>query len=141
MPVASARLSYSVQIHDFARAHRVFQDGVDHCEERGIFSHSAYIRAYYTAYEFDRAEWTQAARIATELMKSSAVTGIQQRDYHDHPCAGAPTPMHSRTEAVAAASARGIVSVDQPPPYNKQMEIDFGRAPCLESLEVQRVSL
>jgi len=72
-------LFYSVLIHDFAYACRVFQDGVEYCEERGIFSHSAYIRAYYTACELDRGDWTEAARIATELMSSSAVTAIQQR--------------------------------------------------------------
>jgi DNA-binding CsgD family transcriptional regulator/tetratricopeptide (TPR) repeat protein len=72
-------LFYAVLIHDFARARRVFQDGVEYCEERGIFSHSAYIRAYYTACELDRGDWTEAARVATELMNSSAVTGIQQR--------------------------------------------------------------
>jgi ATP/maltotriose-dependent transcriptional regulator MalT len=72
-------LFYSVLIHDFARAYRVFQDGVEYCEERGIFSHSAYIRAYYTACELDRGEWTEAARIATELLSSSEVAGVQQR--------------------------------------------------------------
>ena len=72
-------LFYSVLLHDFARAQRVFQEGVEYCEERGIFSHSAYIRAYYTTFELDRGEWTEAARIATELMNSSAVTGVQQR--------------------------------------------------------------
>jgi DNA-binding CsgD family transcriptional regulator len=72
-------LFYSVLIHDFARAYRVFQDGVEYCEERGIFSHSSYIRAYYTACELDRGEWTEAARIATELLSSSAFTGVQQR--------------------------------------------------------------
>ena len=72
-------LFYSVLMHDFARARREFQDGVEYCEERGIFSHSAYIHAYYTACELDRGEWTEAARIATELLNSSAVTGVQQR--------------------------------------------------------------
>jgi DNA-binding CsgD family transcriptional regulator/tetratricopeptide (TPR) repeat protein len=72
-------LFYSVLIHDFGRAHQVFQDGVEYCEERGIFSHSAYIRAYYTACELDRGEWTEAARMATELLRSSEVTGVQQR--------------------------------------------------------------
>jgi DNA-binding CsgD family transcriptional regulator/tetratricopeptide (TPR) repeat protein len=72
-------LFYSVLIHDFARAHRLFQDGVEYCEERGIFSHSAYIRAYYTTCELDRGEWTEAALIATELLRSSAVIGVQQR--------------------------------------------------------------
>ena len=72
-------LFYSVLIHDFARADRVFPEAVDYCEERGIFSHSAYIRAYYTARELDRGEWTEAARMATELLRGPEVTGIQQR--------------------------------------------------------------
>jgi DNA-binding CsgD family transcriptional regulator len=72
-------LFYAALIHDFARAQRVFHEGVEYCEERGIFSHSAYIRAYYTACELDRGEWTEAARMATELLRSSEVTGVQQR--------------------------------------------------------------
>ena len=72
-------LFYAVLIHDFARARRVFQDGVEYCEERGIFSHSAYIRAYYTACELDRGDWTEAARMATGLLRGSEVTGVQQR--------------------------------------------------------------
>ncbi|HEX3913578.1 MAG TPA: LuxR C-terminal-related transcriptional regulator [Steroidobacteraceae bacterium] len=72
-------LFYSVLLHDFTRAQRLFQDSVEYCEERGIFSHSAYIRAYYTACELDRGEWTEAARMAAELLRSSEVTGVQQR--------------------------------------------------------------
>jgi DNA-binding CsgD family transcriptional regulator len=72
-------LFYAVLLHDFARAHRLFPEAVDYCEERGIFSHGAYIRAYYTAYELDRGEWTEAARTATELMRGSEVMGVQQR--------------------------------------------------------------
>src|SRR5579859_4799242 len=72
-------LFYSVLIHDFARAQQAFHEGVEYCEERGIFSHSAYIRAYYTSCELDRGEWTEAARMATELLRSSEDTGVQQR--------------------------------------------------------------
>jgi DNA-binding CsgD family transcriptional regulator len=72
-------LFYAVLIHDFARAQQAFHEGVEYCEERGIFSHSAYIRAYYTACELDRGEWTEAARMATELLRSSEYTGVQQR--------------------------------------------------------------
>ncbi len=70
---------YAGMIHDFARAQRAFQEGVEYCEERGIFSHSAYIRAFYTACVLDRGDWTEAARMATELLRSSEVTGVQQR--------------------------------------------------------------
>jgi DNA-binding CsgD family transcriptional regulator len=72
-------LFYAVLIHDFERARRAFNEGVEYCEERGIFSHSAYIRAWYTACELDRGEWTEAARTASELLRSTEVTGVQQR--------------------------------------------------------------
>lgn len=72
-------LFYAVLIHDFERAQRAFREGVEYCEERGIFSHSAYIRAYYTTCELDRGEWTSAAHMASELMRSSEYTGVQQR--------------------------------------------------------------
>jgi DNA-binding CsgD family transcriptional regulator/tetratricopeptide (TPR) repeat protein len=64
---------------DFARARQAFDEGVEYCEERGIFSHSGYIRAYYTICELDRAEWTEAARTATDLLRSPEVTGVPQR--------------------------------------------------------------
>jgi ATP/maltotriose-dependent transcriptional regulator MalT len=72
-------LFYAVLIHDFARAERLFRDGVAYCEERGIFSHSAYMRAYYIPFELDRGNWTEAARMASELMRSIEITGVQQR--------------------------------------------------------------
>lgn len=70
---------YAALIHDFPRARQAFQEGVEYCEERGIFSHSAYIRAYYTACELDRGEWAVAARMASELLGSSEYRGVQQR--------------------------------------------------------------
>jgi ATP/maltotriose-dependent transcriptional regulator MalT len=72
-------LFYAVLIHDFARAERLFREGVAYCEERGIFSHSAYMRAYYIPYELDRGNWTEAARMASELLRSIEITGVQQR--------------------------------------------------------------
>jgi ATP/maltotriose-dependent transcriptional regulator MalT len=72
-------LFYAVLIHDFSRAERLFREGVAYCEERGIFSHSAYMRAYYIPYELDRGNWTEAARMANELMRSIEITGVQQR--------------------------------------------------------------
>jgi ATP/maltotriose-dependent transcriptional regulator MalT len=72
-------LFYAVLIHDFARAERLFREGVAYCEERGIFSHSAYMRAYYLPYELDRGNWTEAGRMANELMRSFEITGVQQR--------------------------------------------------------------
>ncbi|HKD54390.1 MAG TPA: AAA family ATPase [Steroidobacteraceae bacterium] len=72
-------LFYTVLIHDFARAQQAFEEGVEFCEERGIFSHSAYIRAYYTACALDRGDWEEAARTASELLRSSEFTGVHQR--------------------------------------------------------------
>src|SRR5947207_7750650 len=72
-------LFYAALTHDFPRARRAFQEGVEYCEERGIFSHSAYIRAYYTPCELDRGEWARAARMASELRRGSEATGVQQR--------------------------------------------------------------
>ena len=67
------------QIHDFARAEQAYRAGVEYCEERGIFSHSAYIEAYYTICELERGNWTEAARMAGEQMRSAEVTGVTQR--------------------------------------------------------------
>jgi ATP/maltotriose-dependent transcriptional regulator MalT len=72
-------LFYAVLIHDLTRAETLFREGVAYCEERGIFRHSTYIRAYYTPCELDRGDWTEAARIATELMHRAEVAGVQQR--------------------------------------------------------------
>ncbi len=72
-------LFYSVLIHDFARAEQLFREGVAYCEERGIFRHSTYIRAYYTPCELDRGQWAEAARMATEQLESAAVDAVQQR--------------------------------------------------------------
>jgi ATP/maltotriose-dependent transcriptional regulator MalT len=70
---------YAALIRDYARAEKAFHEGVEYCEERGIFSHSAYLRTYYTVCELDRGEWTEAARMATELMRGPEVTGVTQR--------------------------------------------------------------
>jgi DNA-binding CsgD family transcriptional regulator/tetratricopeptide (TPR) repeat protein len=70
---------YAALVHDFARAEQAFRDGVEYCEERGIFSHSAYIRAYYTTCELDRGNWAEAMRMAAELLRSSEVTGVTPR--------------------------------------------------------------
>jgi DNA-binding CsgD family transcriptional regulator/tetratricopeptide (TPR) repeat protein len=72
-------LFYSVLIHDFARAGTLFREGVAYCEERGIFRHSAYMRAYYTPCELDMGNWTEASRMAAELLRGGEVTGVQQR--------------------------------------------------------------
>ena len=70
---------YAWLMHDFSRAERAFHEGVEYCEERGIFSHSAYIRAYYTVCELDRGRWAEAANTASELLHGSEVMGVTQR--------------------------------------------------------------
>ena len=72
-------LFYAVLIHDFERADRVFREGLAYCEERGIFSHSAYMRAYYTPCELDRGRWTEAAQMAIDLLRNAELTGTPQR--------------------------------------------------------------
>jgi DNA-binding CsgD family transcriptional regulator/tetratricopeptide (TPR) repeat protein len=70
---------YASLVHDIARAKEAFRLGVDYCEERGIFSHSAYIRAYYTTCELDCGNWTEAARMADELLRGAGFAGVTQR--------------------------------------------------------------
>ncbi|HEX4268988.1 MAG TPA: AAA family ATPase [Steroidobacteraceae bacterium] len=70
---------YAGLIRDFPRAERAFHEGVEYCEERGIFSQSAYIRAYYTVCDLDRGRWADAARSAGELLHGSVISGVTQR--------------------------------------------------------------
>jgi DNA-binding CsgD family transcriptional regulator len=72
-------LFYAILIHDFARAEPLFREGVAHCEDRGILSHSAYMRAYFAPCELDRGRWTEAATMAEELLRSPDISGVQQR--------------------------------------------------------------
>jgi DNA-binding CsgD family transcriptional regulator len=72
-------LFYAVLVHDFERADRLFREGLAYCEERGIFSHSAYMRAYYTPCELERGRWTEAAQMAMDLLRDAEFTGIPQR--------------------------------------------------------------
>jgi ATP/maltotriose-dependent transcriptional regulator MalT len=70
---------YAGLIRDFPRAERAFHEGVEYCEERGIFCHSAYMRAYYTVCDLDRGRWTEAADTASELLHGSVVSGVTPR--------------------------------------------------------------
>ena len=72
-------LFYAVLMHDFERADRWFREGLAYCEERGIFSHSAYMRAYYTPSELERGRWTEAAQMASDLLRDAEFTGTPQR--------------------------------------------------------------
>jgi DNA-binding CsgD family transcriptional regulator/tetratricopeptide (TPR) repeat protein len=69
---------YAALVHDFARAERLFREGVIYCEERGIFLHSAYMRTFYTPVELERGHWTEAAHMATELLHSTDLKGVQR---------------------------------------------------------------
>jgi DNA-binding CsgD family transcriptional regulator len=73
------KVFYAVLLHDFDQAQRAFREAIAYCEERGIFSHSAYISAYYTPCELDQGNWDEATRIAGALLQSSEITGVQQR--------------------------------------------------------------
>ena len=69
---------YAALVHDFSRAERMFREGVTYCEERGLFQHSAYMRSYYTAAELERGDWTEAARMAAELLRSGDISSVQR---------------------------------------------------------------
>ena len=71
-------LFYAIVVHDFPRAARLFEVGVSYCEERGICLHRAYMRAYYTPVELDVGSWMRAARVATELLEGTDLTGVQR---------------------------------------------------------------
>ena len=71
-------LFYAILVRDFARAEQLFREGVAYCEERGIFVHSAYMRAYYTPVELEVGDWTNAGRMAAELLQGPELTGAQR---------------------------------------------------------------
>jgi DNA-binding CsgD family transcriptional regulator len=72
-------LFYAALIHDLERAEELYAAGLAYCEERGMFYHSAYIRAYYTTVELDRGNLAEAARIVASQLRSPDLTGVQQR--------------------------------------------------------------
>jgi DNA-binding CsgD family transcriptional regulator/tetratricopeptide (TPR) repeat protein len=64
--------------HDFERAERAFRDGVAYCEERGLFSSIAFMQAYSSRLALERGEWSEAARVAGELLESSEFVPVQR---------------------------------------------------------------
>jgi DNA-binding CsgD family transcriptional regulator/tetratricopeptide (TPR) repeat protein len=64
--------------HDFRRAEQAFRDGVAYCEERGLFSNSAYIRTYASRLALDRGDWAEAAQIVFELSQSTDLVPVQR---------------------------------------------------------------
>jgi DNA-binding CsgD family transcriptional regulator/tetratricopeptide (TPR) repeat protein len=64
--------------HDFARAEQAFRDGIAYCEERGLFSSSAYIRTYASRLALDRGDWAEAAQIVLELSQSTDLVPVQR---------------------------------------------------------------
>jgi DNA-binding CsgD family transcriptional regulator/tetratricopeptide (TPR) repeat protein len=59
--------------HDMPRAARYLLEGVGYCEERGLFSAVAYLRAYEGRLALDRGEWADAERIATQVWSGGKV--------------------------------------------------------------------
>ena len=64
--------------HDIARAEKAYRDGVAYCEERGLFSIVAYLRAYGARLALDRGDWTGAAQIVFELSQTVERVPVQR---------------------------------------------------------------
>jgi DNA-binding CsgD family transcriptional regulator/tetratricopeptide (TPR) repeat protein len=64
--------------HHFARADQSHREGVAFCEERGLFSSTAYMRTYAARLALDRGDWTEAAQIVFELSPSTELVPVQR---------------------------------------------------------------
>jgi len=64
--------------HDFERAERFRREGLAYCGQRELFSSVEYIRAYASRLAFDRGDWGEAERIATELLQSAELVAVQR---------------------------------------------------------------
>ncbi len=64
--------------HDLLRAERYYREGMVYCEERGLFSSLAYLHAYGARLALDRGDWTEAARIATALLRGMELVPLQR---------------------------------------------------------------
>jgi len=64
--------------HDLERAEQFLRAGLAYCEKRELFSSVAYIRAYESRLALDRGEWSEAARIAAELLQNSELLAVQR---------------------------------------------------------------
>lgn len=64
--------------HDFARAEKAFRDGAAYCEERGLFSSIAYMRAYGARLALDRGDWASAAQMVFELSQTIELVPVQR---------------------------------------------------------------
>jgi DNA-binding CsgD family transcriptional regulator len=63
--------------HDLTRAISYLSAGVPYCEERALFSGVAYMRTYESRLALDRADWSEAERIATQLWRSGTLLPLQ----------------------------------------------------------------
>jgi DNA-binding CsgD family transcriptional regulator/tetratricopeptide (TPR) repeat protein len=63
--------------HDITRAISYLAAGIPYCEERALFSSVAYMRAYESRLALDRAAWSEAERIATQLWRSGTLLPLQ----------------------------------------------------------------
>jgi ATP/maltotriose-dependent transcriptional regulator MalT len=68
----------STLAREFVRAEQYLREGVAYCEERGLFSDIAFMRAYGSRLALDRGDWVDAARIATELSQSPELVPVQR---------------------------------------------------------------
>jgi DNA-binding CsgD family transcriptional regulator len=64
--------------HDFVCAEKFFREGVAYCEERGLFSSVAYVRAYGSRLALDRGDWAEAARRVFELSQTTELVPVQR---------------------------------------------------------------
>jgi DNA-binding CsgD family transcriptional regulator/tetratricopeptide (TPR) repeat protein len=63
--------------HDITRATSYLSAGIPYCEERALFYGVEYIRAYESRLALDRADWSEAERIATQLWRSGTMLPLQ----------------------------------------------------------------
>ena len=64
--------------HDIARAEKAFREGAAYCEERGLFSIIAYLRAYAARLALDRGDWASAEQIVFELSQTVERVPVQR---------------------------------------------------------------
>jgi DNA-binding CsgD family transcriptional regulator len=64
--------------HHIARAEQVCRDGVAFCEERGLFSSIAFMRAFGARLALDRGDWMGATQIVFELSQTFELVSVQR---------------------------------------------------------------
>lgn len=64
--------------HDLVRAERFLREGLAYCERRNLFSSVAYLRAYGARLALERGDWTEAAKVAAELVDTVDLMPVQR---------------------------------------------------------------